>query len=281
MTDITVRIRVDATGGGPFLAPMGLATPHTRPTHFEVDGGRIGSVIAEAGSDQKAALIDPTGQEMTLIYRFAEGGDPYPESLFAQRDTPFTRAEESLKEKARDIAAAAGGGRAGLQAIVDHVAGLFRYGHPETRFTDGYDHIPELCNIAEGSCSDINSYLIANLHAAGYEAGYLTGYFFPAEKRGTCNDMHCWVATRCDGVTEEWDIAHHMKAGLPEIRAGLNPKPGFRVAVFHSLGVSFPAIGGDVMKLLAPPIGLDPVKGPYLPDHWITLAPSELLAEAV
>ena len=107
----------------------------------------------------------------------------------------------------------------------------------------------------KGSCVDINTYLVAGLRAAGYEAAYLYGYFFPAERGGITNDMHCWVVTRHAGRVLEWDIAHHMKAGHSPVRPTLDPKPGRRVALGHSMGHRY-RIGGEWIdvKLLAEPM---------------------------
>ena len=91
---------------------------------------------------------------------------------------------------------------------------------------------------------------------AGIEAGYLTGYYFPTEKNGTCEDGHCWVVTRIDGQTQEWDIAHHLKMGKRDIYPGLNPKPGQRAATFHSMGLRFPEVGEFTLKALIEPLVL-------------------------
>jgi hypothetical protein len=115
------------------------------------------------------------------------------------------------------------------------------------------------CGVAAGSCVDINTYLVASLRAAGYEAAYLYGWFFPAEKVDRCVDGHCWVATRHAGETLDWDIAHHIKAGLDPVRPALNPKPGRCVAVSHSMGHRYRL--GDraiTLKLLGEPVWLLP-----------------------
>jgi arylsulfatase A-like enzyme len=88
------------------------------------------------------------------------------------------------------------------------------------------------------------------------EAGYATGFFFPADKRDHCEDGHCWVVTRIDGATQEWDIAHHLKLGTRTVAPGLNPKPGFRAACFHSMGLDFPSEGVTGLKALIEPIPL-------------------------
>jgi transglutaminase-like putative cysteine protease len=98
----------------------------------------------------------------------------------------FTRAAERACFDA-GIADTQPDGHAAIEAIVNAVAAKFRYAHPEKRFNDGCEEVPYLaCGLTEGSCVDINTYLIASLRAAGFEAGYVTGYFFPEEKNGTC-----------------------------------------------------------------------------------------------
>ena len=192
---------------------------------------------------------------MTLRYTYLNRGSVYPEMLFQRRPNRFTRAADALMRDARRIADDAQDGHGAIAAIVNDVAGKFTYGHPETKFNDGADDIPFLaCGLTEGSCVDINTYLIAALRSAGFEAGYVTGYFFPEERNGCCKDMHCWVVTRHAGVVLEWDIAHHLKLQETEICCGLNPKPGARVAVAHSMGLDFPTLGIREMKLLAEPV---------------------------
>lgn len=93
------------------------------------------------------------------------------------------------------------------------------------------------------------------MRAAGFEAAYLAGYFFPEERGGLTNDMHCWVVTRHAGEVLAWDIAHHMKAGLGTVRPGLNPRPGRRVAIGHSMGHRYRLPEGPLdLKLLAQPL---------------------------
>ena len=254
---VTVTVAPDAHVRR-LLAPTGVATPHQMPLGFAVDGAPF-TLTGEANTGQMAALISPApGRPLILRYSLADGGTAYPEALFTPRASCFTRAADDLVGHARRIADAATDGDEAIAAIVADVAAAFTYGHPESRFNDGLDHIPQLaCGTAEGSCVDINTYLIAALRAAGFEAGYVTGYFFPAEKHGACDDMHCWVVIRQSDRVEEWDIAHHLKMGAGEIRARLNPKPGERVALAHSMGLDFPEAGIGQLKLLAEPVWVD------------------------
>jgi len=256
---ISLIVRVTDQSDHPsahLIAPIGLATPQSAPTAVIVQGADM-QLIADPTAAQHAMRLTPTGGPITLTWRFARPGAPYPQALFTPRDSRFTRAAPSLAEEAKAIATAAGGGADGIAALAAHAAGLFDYGHPEQKFYDGHDEIPQLCDIATGSCVDINAYFIALCRSAGYQAGYVTGYFIPVEKRSQCDDMHCWVVTRCDDVVQEWDIAHHLKIGRRNIAPGLNPKPGVRLAMAHSMGLNFPAEALHDLKLISEPMWLD------------------------
>ncbi|MEO0545279.1 MAG: transglutaminase family protein, partial [Pseudomonadota bacterium] len=241
----TINVTIDATlaNGRQILAPVGLTTPYQMPDRFAVTGGVV-ELIYEAHSGQSAALITPTDDAVIVHYKASNRHGAYPEAMFEYRPNRFTRAAETLVNDARKIADEATDGHSAIEAIARDTAQRFTYGHPEQRFYDGFDEIPHLgCGLTEGSCVDINAYLIAALRSAGFEAGYVYGYFFPEEKGGHTSDGHCWVVTRHKGVTLEWDIAHHLKLGTREICCGLNPKPGHRVALAHSMGHTFHQLG--------------------------------------
>jgi transglutaminase-like putative cysteine protease len=234
--------------GAPLLAPLGIASALGSVAGFAVQGGRIVEMLAEVETGQQAALIAPEGDgPLTLTWRYAPAPEAprYPEAAWRPRRSRWTDAAADLASASRAIAAEAGGGAAGVAALVAEARARFTYGHPERRFNDGCEAVPFLgCGVAAGSCVDINTYLVASLRAAGYEAAYLYGWFFPAEKVDRCVDGHCWVATRLDGEVLDWDVAHHIKAGLDPVGPALNPKPGRRALVSHSMGHRLIAAGG-------------------------------------
>ncbi|OJJ10868.1 hypothetical protein BKI51_13240 [Alphaproteobacteria bacterium AO1-B] len=251
---VNVTVQPDQEHGRKLLVPTGIPTPHQTPISFKVEGGTV-ELSGEVSTGQMAALISPEeGKPVTVSYAYTDGGSSYPEAMFQPRLNRFTRAANELVDDVRGLVDSSKDGHAAIEAIVNAVAEKFHYGHPEVRFNDGLDEVPYIsCGLTEGSCVDINTYLIACLRAAGLEAGYVYGYFFPEEKNGTCVDGHCWVVTRHEGVVLEWDIAHHLKLGTREICCGLNPKPGHRVATAHSMGLSFPTLGIHETKLLGEP----------------------------
>lgn len=252
-----VQYQCDVPTGASFIvAPSGLVTPHGGTAGVDVVGG-VARPLTEASTGQTALLIEPDAPEITITWTFDDAlAGPYPDEMFVRRDSRFTRFADDLVAEAHE----AGGNLTGLaraRAIACATAERFTYGHPDALFNDGLDAVPALgCGLVEGSCVDINTYFIAALRAAGLEAGYVTGFFFPAEKGDHCTDGHCWVVTRVDGATQEWDIAHHLKMGTRDIHPGLNPKPGQRAACFHSMGLNFPDIGVVDAKALIEPIAV-------------------------
>jgi hypothetical protein len=256
------RLTVEIAGpvADPVLAPTGLATPHEAVTGLIVTGGRIEAIATEPELGLGAALIQPDGGPLVLNYAIGAAPEAggYPEAAFRPRATRYTTASDELAEASRTVAEAAGGGRAGIAALVAEAEQRFAYAHPERKFNDGTEVVPYLsCGLTPGSCVDINTYLVASLRAAGYEAGYFYGYFFPEERGGMTDDGHCWVATRHVGEILEWDIAHHIKAGLGPTQPGLNPRPGERVALTHSMGHRYALPGRDIaLKLLGEPMRL-------------------------
>lgn len=257
MTQFEISYRANLPPGTTeVLAPGGIGTPHGSCIGLHVEGGSM-SKVEETSTGQIAYRILPSSEQVDLTWRFdATTKHAYPDAMFMPRDTVFTRAAEMLVAEAMD-AAGDHTDLARARAIACATAERFTYGHPEARFNDGLDAVPALgCGLTEGSCVDINTYFIAALRAVGIEAGYTTGFYFPAEKGDHCEDGHCWVVTRIGGETQEWDIAHHLKMGTRDIRPGLNPKPGFRAATFHSMGLDFPALEVYGAKALIEPLAL-------------------------
>ena len=242
------------------FAPTGTMTKHEAITSFDVEGGEITELLHETALSLSAALIVPKSDTVTLRYKICDDakGLTYPLSAFVPRITRYTLPADELTVTSKEIARTAGGGSAGIAAIVEATEALFTYDHPKTRFNDGMDSVPLLsCGRTAGSCVDINTYLVASLRAAGYQAAYFYGYFFPEERGGFTDDGHCWVVTYHDGKYLEWDIAHHMKARLGPTQPGLNPRPGKRVAVTHSMGQRYRGMGLDCeVKVLGEPMRL-------------------------
>jgi hypothetical protein len=245
----TVEMTLD-NPGAPILAPSGLDTPLSRSIGLSVSGGKV-EWLRQDETGQMLARITPTGGPLTLIHAFEGMPGTYTDALFVPFPSRYTRAAESLLREVANIGTTP-------HEIANAVAQRFDYGHPERRFFESDDEaLPALgCDRGTGSCVDINMYFLAALRSAGIEAGYVAGAFFPAEKGDWCSDGHCWIVTRTAQGIQEWDIAHHLKLGTRDIAPGLNPRPGFRVALAHGLGMTMP--GGGTIRILAEPVMADP-----------------------
>lgn len=260
MTAIIIDV-LNVIPGSFLMAPAGITTRHDTVNSATVKGARIVNVLMEPELGLGALLLEAEGESVQLAHRVSPAPPTaaYPESAFVPRRNRYTEASDELAHASREIAAAAGGGIEGIQALVAEAETRFTYAHPEIRFNDGAERVPYLsCGLTPGSCIDIHTYLVASLRAAGFEAGYVYGYFFSQERGGQTDDMHCWVITRHNGEILEWDVAHHLKAGLGKTRPGLNPRPGHRVAIGHSLGHRYTTDQGQPidLKLLAGPLAL-------------------------
>jgi len=229
--------------------PLGIGTPHHSVVSVQINTSYDAYRIP--GSNQWIGIADAPKKDVALRYAYAQSNCPYPEEMFQARPSRFTRAAPGLIEDAEKLATA----NDPAQAVVEHVTGLFNYGHVDVTYYEDQNELPQLCDMVTGSCVDINAYLIASLRAAGVEAGYVTGYFFPAENSGKTFEMHCWVVSRDPKHgCREWDIAHFLKMGRRDVHAGLNPKPGQRAAIAHSMGHNLGALGVEDAKLIAEPI---------------------------
>jgi hypothetical protein len=254
---ITLTVSFAANDKAHLLAPIWFATPHVSPISVDVTGAKQ-RLVGDSYNGQHLLCLSPTTEVIEIAWRFGRTACAYPEAMFEHRDSRYTRGASSMCQGVLEAVGDIEDPRARLRAVIAYVTELFTYGHAEMPFYEGHDAIPELCGLTVGSCVDINANLIAACRAVGIEAGYVTGYFIPAEKRSHTTDMHCWVVTRTAGLVEEWDIAHHLKMDTRDIQPGLNPKPGVRLPMSHSMGWNIPMLGVEDAKLMAEPMWLQP-----------------------
>lgn len=225
------------------IAPLGVATEFFVPLGVDLPPGWDSAVLREGRTGQMAALITPPSPEAraAFTYRFADRGDGVLDPVaFQPEDSPLARAAEALAENARALADAAGGGRAGIAAIVADASARFDYGDVpyEDRWYVGEPSVP-IVACAAGNCIDINTFLIASLRAAGYRAAYLTCLYIDESPDRIAPGMHCWVRTEYAGVIEDWDIAHFKKVGRADVYATLNPVPGQRFPLAFGRDLQF------------------------------------------
>lgn len=248
---MTQAVEITVPGDqGPVFAPMGLSSPAAESLGCTVTGGTL-QYLTEASSGQKVLLVTPQAAEITFRYDYAGHPGHYPEAIFRPSASRHTQAAPALVAEALEMAGE-GPDLTSAIRVARGVAEKFTYGHPAAKYYDGFDHVPHLTTMTEGSCVDIHTYLLAAFRGVGIEAGYVTGYFFPESE--PCTSGHCWAVTRIDGAVQEWDISHFLQIGRRDVGPGLNPKGGFRLPVGHSMGLSLPELGVQDLKLLVEPM---------------------------
>jgi hypothetical protein len=251
-----------------------MTMPGATVAGLTVTGATITAITREAQGDQAAAVLRPEGTTVTLTWDVQPATTDWPDAAFRPHDTRWTRPAAALADAARQIAQ---GAPDPALALARETQSRFSYGHPVARFTDGHDHIPHLaCGLTEGSCVDIHTYFVAAARAAGLQAAYVFGVFFPAEKQGSALDGHCWAVTRDAFGTRAWDIAHHIKRNLGPVQPALNPYPGWRVALCHSAGHRYRVDGRWVdVKVLGGPMRVAGDHADWIADQTIRWTATE------
>ncbi|MGL4238457.1 transglutaminase-like domain-containing protein [Tabrizicola sp.] len=221
-------------GAVALIAPLGIETEFQSFLALEAPRGWDATIVAERRSGQRAVVLKPPSptDRAKLVHSFSSSGPGLSSDAYRPEGTPVTTAAAELAQEAQQIARSVGGGLAGIAAIVADTSARFSYGEVPLaeRWYFGQDAVP-IVACTSGNCIDINTYLVAALRAAGYEAAYLTCYFFDNDPHGIASGMHCWVRTRHDGAIQDWDIAHFKKANRPDVSATMNPIPGRRFAL--------------------------------------------------
>lgn len=234
-------------------APLGLLVPVPPDTAHQglesvwlPEGAPV--VRCRAVNAEQTAVFLPgqsgTGAHFKFSLVAGTGASPSPHLI--PIDSRYSRPSTELRDAIRDLIKDSDDEQAALERIVDFTQSLFDYDHPQARFCDGKDEVPLLTTLTKGSCTDINTFLLSSLYAAGIPGSYYAGYFFDAQKPKTTSGFHCWVSTQASGLHQDWDIAHHIKNGTRQVLPGLNPVPGERVAMSYARGLRFEVEGCEV-----------------------------------
>jgi transglutaminase superfamily protein len=251
---------VDIPEAPPGPAPVGLILgkpPHL--LHQQLEAAKPAEIaslqlVRALNAEQKAYFVPGTdGAESRFEFRIGPGQGHVPTEQFAVMENKYTKPSAELKEAVEDLIKGSRDRNDAIERLIEFTASLFDYDHPKHKFYEGKDEIPLLTRLTKGSCQDINTFLISSLYAAEIPAAYYSGYFFEAGKPQSSAWFHCWISTLVDGQQQDWDIAHHMKHGIPKIGPALNPVPGTRVALSHGRGLRFTV--GDGFEALIPQLG--------------------------
>ncbi len=245
------------------IAPLGIEADFSSSVAFSSPPGWHVDIVREVRTGLLAAIMVPPEPRARpeIRHRFSHGGPRLSDACFRPEECALTMAADELAADIRRIGCADRDGHAGLVAIVEETNRRFDYGEVpyEQRWYAGAPHVPQVACVA-GNCIDINTYLVAALRSAGYEAAYITCYFVPHAEGPAAAGMHCWVRTRFGAIVEDWDIAHFKKLGTQTVTPKLNPIPGHRFPLSYGRSHVYPWRGLDIQ-----------VSTPSQP-HWVLLS---------
>jgi len=185
-TDISIELTdcAETHEAVALIVPLGIETEFQEFQTLEAPAGWSTTIVAEARTGLHAAVLVPPTRtaRARLLHTFTSPGSALSAEAYLPENTAVTTAAADLANEARSIASRAGGGLAGISAIVADTSARFEYGQVpmEQRWYYGQDSVPIVACTA-GNCIDINTYLVAALRAADYEAAYITCYFFDDE----------------------------------------------------------------------------------------------------
>lgn len=246
-------IRLDIPDRPLASMPLGLLVPIPPDTaHQRLAGTTAPDVSSltrcQALNAEQHAYFLPglDGAGTRFEFALAAGTGKSPRGHFTPIDSRYSRPSAELKDAIAKLIGDAADETAAVERIVAFTASLFDYDHPPVRFCDGKDEVPLLETLTKGSCTDINTFLLSSLYAAGIPGTYYAGYFFEAGKPKSTSGFHCWISTLTGGEHRDWDIAHHIKTGTREVRPALNPTPGERVAMSYARGLRFTVADREV-----------------------------------
>jgi hypothetical protein len=253
---ISVLDRPAVGGDGWLLFPRPLEAGLQQVLGLQMRGISEVREIGANNSEQRAFLARADSRLPEIGFELKVCPETPPGWLFRHTDNRYTCASPELACTASDLTADADCESSKVLCLVEYAAKLFEYDHPDKRFNDGFDEMPTLCGTTRGSCVDMHGYLMAASRTLGIQVQYLAGYWFHPERNET-RDFHCWLVFEIDGQPVFWDLAHHLKWGVPQLAPGLNPAGGRRVLMSYGRGTCFDTpIGAVEISHFAEPLWL-------------------------
>lgn len=210
---------------------------------FDVEGVASLREVGGENTECRAYLVKAAAADAPITFRYEAGftAAPTPDWVWRVQDNALTRASDALDALAKDLAAGAQNQTAALSRLVDYAAEMFAYAHVDTPFNAGAAAVPSVETRIEGSCVEINTFLLAAARAVGIRGQYVIGYWFHPQHTRT-PDAHCWLAFEPDGALTFWDVAHGLKWAQSlgaRVAPGLNPAGGRRVGMSCGRGLAF------------------------------------------
>lgn len=246
-TTLEFTLLTPTEGAADLLLALPFDTPEQTVADVATSGCLAVSEICATNSGQRALVLKvAAGGTPVVRITFDDRPSAFPDWIFAPTGGAHETPSASLAALVNDLAPPALAPAERVWRIVRHVEARFTYGVRDVGLGDAEAAMPALsCDIHLGTCVDTHSYAVAALRAAGIEAAYVSGIFFP-QGVTQARPGHCWFVVRAEGAPHHWDISHFLKYGLGPVTPVYNPRPGLRQALGSGRDVTFEGAEGPV-----------------------------------
>jgi hypothetical protein len=252
------------------IVSLPIDTPEQVYSDFGLrDADLIDIMEAMGGGHEALHLAVRAGARPAVSFEYVATAGVFPDWIFRDRGARHETPSTELRGLVESLAPQCHSAAERVERIMRHVQSRFAYGRREVGLGDDRDEMPALvCDIELGTCVDTHSYAVAALRAAGLEAAYVTGVFFPAGSVAA-SPGHCWVVVRAPGAPCHWDVSHHLKYDLGPVRPGLNPRPGRRFALGAGRDLVFDTPHGE--RRFARMSGFEVLGGDLVKPHTLAV----------
>ncbi|NBN65130.1 transglutaminase-like domain-containing protein [Pannonibacter tanglangensis] len=243
---VTFTLTEPTDSASHLLFGVPVDTPEQTVEGLSVTRGTCRGLLRARNSGQQAVLIEPEQGHAEVTVSFSPAPSRFPHWLFAPTGGAHETPSGDLLALMLDVVAQAPTPAARVEAVVRHVDARFEYGVREVGLADDTAAMPALaCDTHLGTCVDTHSYAVAAMRAAGIDAAYISGLYFP-DDTDVSQPGHCWFVVDAAGAPHHWDISHHLKYGLGPTTPAYNPKPGTRFALTAGRDLVFAVAGRPV-----------------------------------
>lgn len=262
MKTVTLTVAAHNHPEAVLITPNGLDDGYSKPMRLAWHNvAQAKTLTCQQGQQVFHQLVrQQPEQNITLSYQFQPSNTRLTSDFWQQQPCKYTHASEQLVADVLAHINTSASQREQINQLIVKAQAHFNYGHGQGRFYDNHPSIPTVCGTIQGSCVDINTYILAAANALGITVQYVAGFWFHPNKTSTTG-FHCWLVFH-DPDNDDilaWDLAHHMKYGVESLKSGLNPAGGRRVAMSFGRGIELATQYGPLsVSYLCEPLWLLP-----------------------
>lgn len=225
------------------LVPVPPPNSENRLIGIESNIYGSGVEVQAINSCQKAMAFEVADRrDAKIAYHFRTGDEDLANEFFLPVSSHLNNPSEELKNYVEKITENCCCQQDKLQKLIDITSELFDYDHIDEPFYHGEERMPLITVLTKGNCADIHGFMLSCMYSIGINGNYLSGFYFE-EGESTARGFHCWLSSKIEERIQYWDVSQFVMHKVKQVKAGLNPLGGSRIALGVGRGLEFD-IGG-------------------------------------